>query len=117
MIDYVAMGKRVRKYREAKGWNQSDLAYAVHMSNTTISHIEVGTGHPELNTVINIANALGVTADMLLCESLETAITAYKYELSDYMNQCSSAELRFINELLPSILDAFRRNVKINFDL
>lgn len=111
MIDYVAMGKRVRKYREAKGWNQSDLAYAINMSNTTISHIEVGSGRPELNTVVNIANALGVTADMLLCESLKAAITAYKYELSDYMNQCSLAELRFINELLLSVLDTLRKNI------
>ncbi len=109
MVDYKSMGKRIRKYREAKKWNQSDLAYAVHMSNTTISHIEVGSGKPELNTVVNIANALGVTADMLLCESLDSAIPAYHHEISLLVEDCSSDELRLIGELLPPIIDALRR--------
>ena len=46
IIDYVSMGKRIRKYRMAKGMSQSDLAEAVQRSNTTISHIEVGSGKP-----------------------------------------------------------------------
>ncbi len=109
MIDYKSMGKRVRKYREEKNWKQGDLAFAVHMSNTTISHIEVGTAKPELNTVVNIANALGVTVDMLLCESLDSAIPAYHHNIDVLIEDCSSDELRLISEILPPIIAAYRR--------
>jgi len=109
MIDYVSMGKRIRKYREAKGWSQSELAYQVQMSNTTISHIEVGSGKPELNTVVCIANALGISLDMILCESLNVSLEAYQTELSQQFKNCTTAELRFLNTMLPPILEAYRR--------
>ena len=109
MIDYTAMGKRVRRYREAKGWYQSDLAEAVRMSNTTISHIEVGKGKPELNTVVNIANALDVTVDMLLCDSLEKSDATYTKELSDLVSGCTATELRLILDVVNPLLEAFRR--------
>ena len=112
MIDYVSMGKRIRKYREEKGWSQSELAYQVQMSNTTISHIEVGTGKPELNTVVNIANALGVSLDRILCESLSVSLEAYQTELSEQFKKCTTAELRFLNTMLPPILEAYRRASK-----
>lgn len=109
MIDYISMGKRIRKFREAKGWSQSELAYQVQMSNTTISHIEVGSGKPELNTVVRISNALGVSLDMILCESLSVSLEAYQTELSEQFKDCTTAELRFLNTILPSILEAYRR--------
>jgi transcriptional regulator with XRE-family HTH domain len=109
MIDYTAMGKRIRKYREAREWYQSDLAEAVRMSNTTISHIEVGKGKPELNTVVNIANALNVTVDMLLCDSLEKSDAIFKKEFSDLVLDCSAAELRLILDVVNPLLEAFRR--------
>ncbi len=109
MVDYISMGKRIRKFREAKGWSQSELAYQVQMSNTTISHIEVGSGKPELNTVVNIANALGVSLDMILCESLNVAVEAYAAELVDSFKNCTTAELRFLNTMLLPILEAYRR--------
>ena len=109
VVDYVSMGKQVRKYRKKKGWNQSDLADAVKMSNTTISHIEVGKGKPELNTVVRIANALDVTLDMLLCDSLKAAVTPYQLDIADFMADCSPVEFRLINAVIPSILSTLRR--------
>ncbi len=111
VVDYVAMGKRIRKQRELKGWTQSELAYRVQMSNTTISHIEVGTGKPELNTLVKIANVLGVTVDMLLCESMDASDKAYKYELIDYLSECSIEEVRLVCKVVPEIVDSFRREI------
>ncbi len=108
IIDYVSMGKRIRKYRMAKGMSQSDLAEAVQRSNTTISHIEVGSGKPEPNTVVRIANALGVSMDMLLCDSLENSVPAYTCDLIEVINSCTPTELRFIAAAVPSLLDAYR---------
>jgi len=110
MIDYVLMGKRVHKFREAKGWTQAELAYEVHMSNATISHIECGSGKPELNTVVNIANALGVTVDMLLCDSLEYAQEPYHKELAEIVKSCSIDELRLLCDIIEPILYTVRKN-------
>ncbi|MBQ8640771.1 MAG: helix-turn-helix transcriptional regulator [Clostridia bacterium] len=107
-IDYVSMGKRIRKYRISKNMTQSDLAEAVQRSNTTISHIEVGSGKPELNTVVRIANVLGVSMDMLLCDSLDNAVPAYSCELMEAITSCSSGELRFLASAIPSLLEAYR---------
>ena len=109
IIDYVSMGKRIRKYRTAKGMTQSDLAEAVKKTNTTISHIEVGSSKPELNTVVSIANALDVSMDMLLCDSVKNSIPAYEYELMEMLKACTSEELRFIAAVIPSMLEAFRK--------
>ncbi|MBQ8551910.1 MAG: helix-turn-helix transcriptional regulator [Clostridia bacterium] len=108
MIDYVSMGKRVRKFREAKGLTQSDLAYRIQKSNTTISHIEGGKAKPELNTVVDIANELGVTTDMLLCESLDHSMKAYGSELNDIFEKCSIDEMRLISEIVPPLVKSFR---------
>ena len=107
-IDYVSMGKRIRKYRMDKNMTQSDLAEAVQRSNTTISHIEVGSGKPELNTVVRIANVLGVSMDMLLCDSLENAAPAYQCDLMETVTSCSTEELRILASVIPSLLEAFR---------
>ncbi len=112
MIDYIAMGKRIRRYREKKRWLQADLAYEVKMSNTTISHIEGGSGRPELNTVVNIANALGVTVDMLLCDSLTESRRPYEEDLGELFGDCTPEEIRMLSEMIPPILSSYRRSVK-----
>ncbi len=110
MVDYVAMGKRIRKFREKRGWTQSDLATKIGMSNTTISHIECGQGKHEFDTYIKIANALNVSMDMVLCDNLVAAAPIYHQELSELLMSCSTSELRFICESIPSLLTAYRHS-------
>lgn len=110
MVDYVAMGKRIRRFREKYGWTQTDLAAKISMSNTTISHIECGQGKHEFDTYIKIANALNVSMDMLLCDNLVAAAPIYHQEMSELLTSCSTAELRFICESIPPLLTAYRRS-------
>lgn len=112
MVDYGSLGKRIRKFREGKGWTQSDLADAISMSNTTISHIEVGTGKPELNTLVKIANALEVSLDSLLCDSLKVSEMAYRSEIARFLEGISSDEIRFLEETFPTILELYHKFFK-----
>lgn len=52
--------------REKQHLTQEDLAAIVDLSSTHISVIERGVKPPKLETFINIANALDVSADTLL---------------------------------------------------
>ena len=111
MIDYKAMGERVKRFRKRKGWTQAELADEMGISNVTISHIECGTNKPELNTVVNLANALDVTVDMLLCDSLDAASVPYHKDLAELMQSCSVGELRLLAQVIPSLLSAFRTSL------
>ena len=108
VVDYIAMGKRIRKYREQLGLTQGELASRVGLSNTTLSHIECGKGRPELNNLVLIANEIGATFDSLLCESLTVSEKQFKCELAETLNSCSPEELKFLSYAAPGILDALR---------
>ena len=65
-MDLCAIGSRIKAAREKAGMTQEDLAAALEMSPTHISVIERGVKSPKLETLVNIANALNVSSDMLL---------------------------------------------------
>ena len=67
-----SIGKRIRMYRENKGWRQEDFAEKIGLSVTKTGMIERGEKVPKLETFITIANTLGVSADLLLADVLET---------------------------------------------
>ena len=48
MVDYADIGKRIRACRLAKGMTQEQLANAVGIVVTHISHIETGNSVPSL---------------------------------------------------------------------
>ncbi len=70
-MDLSAIGSRIKAAREKKHLTQEDLAAIVDLSSTHISVIERGVKPPKLETFVNIANALEVSADTLLQDVVE----------------------------------------------
>ena len=60
------IGDRIRKYREAKNWTQDDLAIAADMNRVTIAKYELGKIEPRSKSLTRLANALGISTDVLL---------------------------------------------------
>ena len=60
------VSKRVRSLRERMGWSQSELARRAGIGVSTLSDIESGRSAPRLDTVVALANALGVPLETLL---------------------------------------------------
>jgi len=58
------IGANIRKCRLAKKLRQEDLAEKTNLSVTYIGMIERGEKTPALETLINILNALGVSAEL-----------------------------------------------------
>ena len=71
-MNTASIGKRIRKERERKGWRQEDFAERIGLSVTYTGMIERGEKVPKLETFITIANVLGVSADQLLADVLDT---------------------------------------------
>ncbi len=66
-------GKKVRYLRERAGLTQSELAYAIGLSDQSkgfISEIESGKKLPKAMLVLRLADHLGVSTDYLLRDDL-----------------------------------------------
>ena len=65
-IDYVALGRRVKKLRKEQGIKQTELADALGISYQYMSMIETGKRKLSLGMLVSLANELGVTTEYLL---------------------------------------------------
>ena len=88
-LNYQAIGKRIRLLRKQQHLSQMTLAEMVNKSPTYISLVENGQKGPSLEMLIDVANALKVTMDMLLAEYLDQNTAAIGSELSSRKRQPS----------------------------
>ena len=72
-MDYVDMGKRVRKQRQLIGLTQQELAERIGVSTSFVGHVERGTRKASLETLVALSNALAVGVDYLLAGSLQSS--------------------------------------------
>lgn len=98
LVDLGAIGSRIKAAREKKQLTQDDLAAIVDLSSTHISVIERGVKPPKLETFVNIANALGVSADTLLQDVVEHSSEGIASELAaEIMKLPAKERSRIIN--------------------
>ena len=98
LVDLGAIGSRIKAAREKKHLTQDDLAAIVDLSSTHISVIERGVKPPKLETFVNIANALGVSADTLLQDVVEHSSEGIASELAaEIMKLPAKERSRIIN--------------------
>lgn len=62
---------RIRELRQARGWYQTDLAEKLKTAPNTISRYETGQRQLDPETICDICDLFGVTADYLLGRSSE----------------------------------------------
>ncbi len=98
MVDYQALGRRMKMKRRARHLSQEDVAKAAQISASYYGNIERGTRIPSIDTLVLIANALGVGADYLLFDSLKVNNSPHTPEemrfLARYLQE-RIAELNF----------------------
>jgi len=69
-LNYQALGARIRKAREGKGFTQEQLSEECSLSASHIGHIERGTRIPSLETMHAISCTLDVGLDELVFGSV-----------------------------------------------
>ena len=62
-MDYIDLGRRVRKQRVSLDWTQEQLAEKVGVSTSFVGHVERGSRKASLETRVALANALHVGVD------------------------------------------------------
>ena len=69
-VDYKRLGSRIRAERQLLHLTQAQLADAVYISDAYMGAIERGERGLSLDTLVLLAERLGVTVDYLLADSV-----------------------------------------------
>ena len=99
-IDYISIGNRIKEIRTTKGWTQAKLAEESGVEPSNISHIERAATKLSLPTLVNIANALGVTLDEIAYGSLVKSSHVSIKMIDEILADCSPEELKSIAEVI-----------------
>ena len=97
-LDICALGKKVKQYRIQKGYSAEKLSDVAGVSKSHITNIESGNSHASAEVLVRIANALEISVDLMLCDSLKgrTAQKARMLEYAVMLEECSEMETRII---------------------
>ena len=112
-INYERIGRRVQQLRKMRRLSQADLADLTEMSVAYISHIETGVKRASLESVVRIANALGVTVDQVLNGNQTGNQNEYTSELGVLIDDCNGYERGVIHD----IAEAVKRSLRDHADL
>lgn len=99
-LDYAAIGQRIRMFRIKRGWKQSDLAEKSGVEPSNISHIERAATKLSLPTLVSIANALEVSLDEIVYNSLIKNKHIYVKEKDELVGDCDPKELSSIIQII-----------------
>lgn len=95
-IDFKMMGVRIKSFRSDKGFSQEDLSQAVDVDIQHIASIENGRRKPSLKLLISIANALSVSADDILSDSLAYSKSTAGTEIHSILMDCNQDETKML---------------------
>lgn len=111
-LDYKAIGIRIRRFRKERGLTQQTLAELSNQEPSNISHIERGATKLSLPTIVHISNALGVTVDDLLCDSLLQSKATFEREAAAILADCTHQELKIITGTMRSLKENLRKAIE-----
>lgn len=112
-MDIETIGLNIRKCRNAKKMRQEDLAQKANVSSNYISAVERGVKIPSVETLIDIMNALGVSADMIFCDVIDAGVTEKNNQLDAKVSQLSTRIERPSMMYLISWLEICPNNSKV----
>lgn len=112
-LDYKAIGKRIKIARVRTEMTQERLSEIAGVSPTHLSNIEAGTTRVSLCTLINIANALKVTSDDLLCDNIIKANVQFERDIALLFEDCDEYEIRLIKDIAAATKESLRRDAHL----
>lgn len=109
-IDYVIIGNRIREIRKEKKMTQAYLAELSGVEPSNISHIERAATKLSLPTLVNIANALGVTLDEIVYGNLKKSEHVSIKIIDELVGDCTPDELKALSEVIRTTKNVLRIN-------
>ena len=111
MINYAAIGKRIKRLRIQKHLTQEALGDKIGISAKHVSNIETNNAHPSIETLVELANVLECSLDYLVLENIvETQEVNYNQEFINIMKSCTSHEKRLLIEFMYALKKVLKEN-------
>ena len=101
--DYERLGDRIRLYRESNGFSQETLAEKTNLSRENINRFENASRKPGIDAIVDIANALGVSIEDLLVDSLEHPISSTESEIHRLLLDCNKIEEQILTKAVAEL--------------
>ena len=109
-VNFELVGKRIREVRTSRRVSQQELAESAELSAAYISRIERARKKTSLESLVKIANVLGVTVDELLCGNQMYDPAEYQTDMDLELADCSHVEKRILYEVVRSVKLIIREN-------
>jgi transcriptional regulator with XRE-family HTH domain len=116
-ITVTVFGSKLKKLRRERGWSQDQLAQEVGIHGRHVGKYEIGASMPHADTLIKIADVLGVTVDYLLREEADLQVTRRNLPLrnQDLLKKFEAVELmpQEDQQVIASLIDAYIKKQQI----
>lgn len=103
----IAIGNRIRVYREYAGLTQEKFAEMIGMMPKSISAIERGLVGVSVETLTDICNTLHVSSDALLFGEEDAALTDVARETAERLSHLDPAQQQIVVDVVNKLLEAF----------
>lgn len=103
-MDFNTVGLNIRKLREKNHLRQEDLAEKIGMTANYIGLVERGERIPALPTFIDILNALGASADVVLADVLDDGYATKASLLGEKLSNLSPEDRRHIFNIIDTFI-------------
>ena len=107
-MDAKVLGSNIAKYRRMSGMTQEEVGEKCGVTGPYLRQIELGFKVPRLETFLKIAEALHVSADLLLTGNLSTAYATRSTELANKISELSAEKQAFILEAIEMIVNGVK---------
>ena len=66
-----------------------------------------------LSAIVNLANALSVTVDDLLCDSVVKSKVQFEKDIAAVLDDCDEHEIRIIKDMAQALKETLRRDANL----
>ncbi len=107
-----SIGKYIKNARVAKGMRQEDLAEIINLSPVYVGMLERGEKTASLETLVKIANALDVSADLLLCEVLNNGYKVKNSVLNEKLDSLCDEDRNKIYDVIDTMVSHSKKKIR-----
>ena len=105
-LDFHALGREIKRKREAKGWTQEYLAQLVDRTPRSIMYMENRGQHPSLNTFYQIITLLDISVDQFFYPDKQDGESERRKHIDTMLNGMEENELIIIESTAEGIRKA-----------
>ena len=104
-MEQNALGKRIKEARKKLKLTQEALAEKSKISNVYLGEIERGTKIPSVPVLVDLIEALEVSADYLLLDSLNSANVIVNNEITEKLSKLTPKQRKTALDILNAYIN------------